>query len=122
MPHEWTAEHLYETVNGWPKEAWPDVKYRPGESRNNYHGKWVCGDGRITPAIAVLLFTASGLEWLLKLPKGCGRRCLSLAHLASGYMADSDMVPMSIRMRRPQEGPTLLHAISEAIKHTQGKD
>lgn len=104
MPHEWTAESLYETVNGWPKEAWPD------ESHPNLE-TWKGGEC-LNMRLMVLLFAASGLSWLIDTKQAC----------PSVYTLGGRLYECDIGCGRRWTGPTLLHAISEAIKHTQGKD
>lgn len=114
--HEWTAEEVYGLVKDWPDDAKADARYRPSNGKFVNVAKWVHGDGRISSNAAALLFTASGIEWLCEHSSAHVMiRTYATTSEVVGYQHDD--VPEWIG-----SGPTLLHAITSAIKHTQGKE
>jgi hypothetical protein len=103
---ELTAKELYELVKGWPREAWPDARFKDSDGKFVNVAKWIHGDGKISNQAAALMFTASGLGWLVKQKK------TAVVHQRA------DDVRITDGWACPQvhgRGPTLLHALSAAI-------
>lgn len=104
---DWTAEAVAELVKDWPDEA------RPKDSIFILHDGWRRRDWySIVPFHAAALHVASGLEWLAKfctkvaiLPPGSPEPDMDTWLIKCGWHGDTE-----------KEGPTLLHAISAAIR------
>jgi hypothetical protein len=110
------AAKLYEVVEDVPRDAWPDVVYRPGESKNNFYGRWIIADGRISPESAELLFIGSMVKWLgIVLTNPESRTWTSMTHLSYG---EHGCTLIMSGFKHPEiiktDRPTLVEALAAA--------
>lgn len=114
MPdYPWTAAEVFELVRGWPEEAMPN------HGRYGRYGAWdddpigyMVGGRYVPPSVATALHAMAGLEWLATVDV----IEIQFDHESDYLLCRWAETDGNSRIIGQHTGPTLLHAVSAAVR------
>jgi len=101
-------------MSQWPKEAQAPARFKDSDGKFVNVAKWIHGDGKISNEAAALLFTASGTQWFID--------HIGITIVYPPSQCDNVWSVMKLGEGKLHSGPTLLHALHNAIIATKGTD